>query len=148
LALRSANSVTYSTYCLDQLRVAPGCGYLASQRLDVTVNGTVGDGEPVAPHAIDELRAREHAFWCASEFRQQIELDPGQFQLTLTAVGTPRLEVGAERRSLGGGAFCLVGTPQHGPDPGHDFAGRERLRHIVVSAAFQGRDSIALRIAT
>ena len=48
--------VADAAHRLDQRRVAARLGHLAAQALHVAVDGAIGDGEAVAPDAIDELR--------------------------------------------------------------------------------------------
>ena len=117
----------------------------------MAVDGAIGDGEPVAPDAVDELRAGEDATRRAEQAREQIELDARELDrlpstnarrvASSTASGqlTPEAARGADARRRRGAR-----APEHGAHAGHDLARREGLGDVVVGARLERGDAIGL----
>ena len=67
--------VADAAHRLDHGRVAARFGDLAPEALHVAVDGAIGDGEAVAPHAVDELARVKTRPGAPSRHDKQIELD-------------------------------------------------------------------------
>ena len=102
----------------------------------------------VAPHALHDLVAREHAPRVPRQERQEVELARGQANVASTyaylARGQVDLEL-AEHEHVGRG--LSAGAPQDGSHPRHQLARRERLRHVVVGAELEAHDAVRLLAA-
>jgi hypothetical protein len=113
---------------------------LGAQSLDVDVEG-LGVADVVrTPDAVYQLHPGEHPAGVAQQHLQQLEL----LQRHRHRVAVDRDHVpfdvhpdraGLDRRRTG--QLGLGPAAEHGPDPGHQLAGRVRLGHVVVGAELQ-----------
>ena len=114
-----------------------------------------GAGVGDAPHAFEELFAREHPVRMPEEERQQLESEVGHGdQLTVTV---DRSRNGVDRhvgedQDRGFRRICAVTpgpreSPQHCIDAGEQFGYPERFRDVVVGTEAQCRDLVDLVLA-
>src|SRR5205085_11246396 len=101
---------------------------------------SVGDGEAVAPDAIDELSAGEHAPWGAEKARKEVEFDACELDLVAEHEGPPRRLLHDQRkrsfrrrrgrRLRRGGRRSLSGlsAAQNRAHAGDDLSRRKGLR--------------------
>src|SRR6195952_1941329 len=80
----SAQDVPDPAHRVDEARLALGLG-LAPQVADVDLEGVAGGREVVAPHLLEDLRAREHPARVRQQQLQQRELGAGEADRPLAA---------------------------------------------------------------
>ena len=111
--------------------------------VDRPLVGLEGD----AVDRVQELAAGEHPARLADHGRQELELGRGELDRPAADrdphAGQVDLDVG-DPQHLGAAGSGRLGPPQHGPDPGHELLGAERLDHVVVGAQLQADDPVGL----
>ena len=122
---------------------------LLAQLAHEHVHRPVAADHRVAPHALVDVLALEHAAVGGRELAQQLELLARQRRALLAgvgvvAVGTDRELAGLDRRLL---ERQLAGAPptEHGLDPRQQLLGVARLGHPVVRAGAQALDPLGHR---
>jgi hypothetical protein len=118
---------------------------LATDVLDVRIDGSLVrfDGDPV--DGIEQLGAREHATRLARHMQQELELGCGQHDVA--AIDQHLHPRGIEGYRLADTDDIVAGgrrldAPHHGANPRHQLAGAERLGHVVVRAELEAGDTI------
>lgn len=117
---------------------------LAAQPLHVHVDEPCVAGMAIAPDLLQQQFAGERLPRGARECEQQVELQRGERNQSVTAVHRVRVDVDDQvtdaqhRGVLAGGAH----PAQPRPDPRQEFLCLERLGHVVVGARLQPLDHV------
>src|SRR5690606_41928784 len=112
-----------------------------AQAPDMDVDRSQFDVAILSPHAVEQLPAREDASWMLHEMAQQAKLGWPEVHDLLAALHLVRdrieLEVGVAQYFP-----CERGAEpaQNSLDARDEFAGAERLGHIIVGAGFKAAD--------
>src|SRR4051812_11659894 len=119
---------------------------LPPQVADVDPERVRGRAEVVAPHALVDLRARQHLTGVAHEELEEVELGACQLQAALAAVRLARRRVdehvGEAERSV-----ARPGASQQRAHAGTQLLDRERLDEIVVGAGVEAFDAVVDGVA-
>ena len=114
-----------------------------AQAPDVDVDGALLDVDVIAPHLIEQLRARVHALGTREQEAQQPKL--GRTERNRPAVDRHAMRRGIELERAGSERFLRRlgrAPPQHRLDPRLELARRERLGHVVVDPRFEAGDLV------
>ena len=119
-----------------------------AQPPDMHVDGAHLDLRILAPDPVEQLLAREHPARMLQEMPQQAEFGRAEMDRLAGA----RHAVGGEvHRDIGVAQHVVgrvrLGAPDHRAQPRHQFARAERLDDIVVGAAVEAADAVALLAA-
>src|SRR5690349_16073115 len=120
---------------MHDLAVGQDDGDLATDLLDVTVDGAVGDDALVAIHRVHELLACVDAARMSHQHLEQLELYAVRIQ-TPAPIGRAVPGVVGHNAALGGPAPPLPAA-QDGLYPGKDFPGVEGFTEVVAGAGPQ-----------
>ena len=132
---------------------SPGLGggltELAAQPGQVHVDGLVGPAVGRLPHLGEQRALRDDLTRARHEVGEQVELPRPQIELPAGQHRRPRAHVDVEvaDREPGVRAVGRAGAAQHGPDPGVELVGAERLDDVVVGAGVEGGDDRPVVVA-
>ena len=102
------------------------------------------DEHVVAPDLVEQLRAREHAFWMRHEEMQQAEFRGADLQRLAVAGQAVCDRVQLQAAHVDDVVGELGRAAAARPDAGHQLLGREGLGDVVVGAGFQAVDLVLL----
>jgi hypothetical protein len=139
----------FVTHTVDGEEIAGPSGIwldLASDVLDVRVDGPVEGFALLTAHGVQKLRAREHPAWMPGKGRQQLEFGRRQIDRPSSARRHhPRNIQGeildTQLRGFLPGRTC---TPQDRLHAGDELAGTERFGDVVVGADAEPANAIRL----
>ena len=139
-----------------------GCSGFASKRLrscPTKLSTVRTEPDRLAPHQVEQLRAREHLRRMTHEEREQLELEVRELDLDVGARDHALREIDRDvveahhragrwrHRVDHGCGRRRAGAPQHGLDACEQLGERERLGDVVVGTQAQRRDLIELAVA-
>jgi hypothetical protein len=142
---RFAQRVADAANRVDEAAVSSGLG-LAPEVPDVHVERVRRRPEVIAPHALEDDRAREHLAWVPQEELEERELgarEVDEFPRTAD-LARSRIELQvteAEDVSVVRLRLAAPDPPQERPQPSKQLGEREWLRQIVVRARVQAGDA-------
>src|SRR5688572_208201 len=140
-------AVPHSTDGLDSELRQAGRAELAAQARDMHVHGARLDEAVATPDEVEQLLPAEDPSRHADQRREQRELLRGEvdglaLHPDLEAVAVD-LEVARLEPALALRGLELAAPADHRADAGHELAGRERLRHVVVGAHLEAQHLVA-----
>ena len=119
---------------------------LLAQRLDVHVDRAALALKVIAPHALHQLLAREHATRVLHERKQQLVFLVRERDLLSVRQHRVRRRVGPDHAQLqAGGALLHARAAQHRAHAREQLHHAEGLGHVVVRARVQTLDLVVLR---
>jgi hypothetical protein len=143
--------VAAAAHGLDQLRLAAVILELAAQAADGDVDRAVERPSLAPAQQVQQHVARQHPVRPFHQGQQQVIFTAGQRDFH--AIGAQQPATGwfqrpareTQRRGIiGAAAGAIGGAAQHGAHAGQQFAGVERLGHVVVGAQLQPDDAVGL----
>ena len=136
-------AIAESHYGFDLL---PGVSELRPESPHVDIDGTCFDQPIVAPDALEEPVARNHAIPILDQIAQQLELSSRQPHRSVVDFDAHRLEIRREVSPLENdgarGLGVAASATQGGSNARGEFACAERFRDVVVSAHIKAGDAI------
>jgi hypothetical protein len=115
---------------------------LATNLLDVTVDGAIGDDALVAIHRVHELIARVDPTRMIDQHLEELELHRGEVQISPTDRGA--MTVGIQPHAGLGRPSTSFHAAQDRLDPRDDLARAEGLANVIVGAELQPEQPIDL----
>ena len=109
--------------------------------------GSSTSPEVIAPHALEDRRAREHLPGVGHEELEQQELGARELDRPLTAPDLVRRGVEDEVREAHRGGVRAVGAAQQRAQARLELLQRERLDEVVVGARVEAGDPVVDRVA-
>src|SRR6056297_3175768 len=109
---------------------------------DVLIDGAFRAQETLAPDAVEELGAREHAPGVGGEVGDQLELAAGELHFAPVARDAPPFDV--HDQSAHRGTAPGRHATQQRPEPGDELGRAERLDQVVVGARLEPADAVHL----
>src|SRR6188768_2096765 len=150
---RLAHLVAGASHGEDQLRPHRVGLELRAQPVDVRRHGVLVTVVRVAPHRVEQLRAREHVPGMAREVQQEVELERREVDRMAAvadlALGRLHLEIAVADRlrlrlRIGTRRAQQVGAPQQRLDAGEQLGERERLGQVVVGTELEAEHTVEL----
>src|SRR5215213_2693979 len=110
---------------------------------DVHIDGASVAEPVVAPHAVEDLLARQREAGALGEEAQQVELLGGELDRRIVDQHLAPADVDRDRARLYDlGRRASVDTPQHRLHPGDQLGRGERLGEVVVAAELETEDAV------